>query len=98
MSEATRFLQRPVEAPEPLENGILPDFRQERRVRGDGGASAGRPHRGVGGRGGDPGEGEDGGGRGRGRQTVRARLSPTVKNNNSDGERLMMNDYACLIT
>ena len=76
LSEATRFLQGSVEAPESLEDGILPHFSQERRVSGDGCSVASRLHRGVGGRGGDPGEGYDGG-RGRGREAVRAGLSST---------------------
>ena len=80
MSEAARFLQGSVEAPEPLEDGILSDFGQERRVGGDWGSGARRLHGGVGGRGGDPGQGDDGGGGG-GREALGAGIFHTEKNN-----------------
>ena len=85
MSKATRFLQGSVEAPEPLEDGILSDFGQEGRVCGDWGPGAGWLHRGVGGRGRDPGESDDSGrGGGGGCETLRAWISHTEENSNSD--------------
>ena len=83
MSEAASFLQGSVEAPEPLEDGILSDFGQEGRVCGDWGPGAGWLHRGVGGRGGDPGQGHDGG-RGGGSEALGAGVSHTEENSNSD--------------
>ena len=81
MSEATRFLQGSVEAPESLEDGILSDFGQEGRVCGDRGPGARRLHGGVWGRGGDPGQGDDGG-CGGGCEALWAGISHTEENNN----------------